>query len=60
VDQITVLAHRFDQETHFLFFFLSFLMISAWLVQEMRHIRSRERGCPQDSESPLAAAPAPA
>ena len=45
VDQITVLAHRFDREAHFFFFFLVFLMISAWLVLEMRHIRSRERGC---------------
>ena len=46
VDKITVFAHRFYRKAHFFFFFLFFLMISAWLVQEMRHIRSRERGCP--------------
>jgi hypothetical protein len=33
MDQITVLTHRFDRETHFLFFFLFFLMISAWILK---------------------------
>src|SRR3954470_2613478 len=33
MDEITVLAHRFDRETHFLFFFLFFLMISAWILK---------------------------
>ena len=30
VDQIAVLTHRSDRKAHFLFFFLFFLMISAW------------------------------